>query len=98
MTEPVAARLLVSGRVQGVGFRAATVHEARRLGLSGHVRNLADGRVEIVAVGAGEAIEALAGWLRTGPPLARVDTVERCAASDLAAATAIAAGRFEQRR
>lgn len=66
----------VSGRVQGVGFRAATRAEAVALGLSGHARNLADGRVEVLAAGRREALAALAGWLRHGPPLARVDALE----------------------
>lgn len=98
MAERVAARLLVSGRVQGVGFRAATVDQARRLGLHGHARNLADGRVEVLAVGPDGAVAALAAWLRTGPSLARVDAVERFDADADAAADAEAAGGFSQRR
>lgn len=74
-----AARFLVSGRVQGVAFRAHTQREALALGLRGWARNLADGRVEVVAEGDGAAVEALARWLAHGPPLARVDGVERCA-------------------
>ncbi|GAB2511193.1 acylphosphatase [Lysobacter humi (ex Lee et al. 2017)] len=70
-------RFLVTGRVQGVGFRAATAFEARRLGLRGTVRNLADGRVEVLADGESQAIEAFGDWLREGPDLARVDSVER---------------------
>lgn len=81
-----AARLIVSGRVQGVFFRASTREQAQRLGLSGHAKNLDDGSVEVVAAGDPEAIDALADWLRQGPPLARVDTVERSAASDAAMA------------
>ena len=72
-----AARFLVSGKVQGVFFRASTREQARKLGLCGHAINLADGRVEVVVEGAGEAVEALASWLRNGPPMARVDSVER---------------------
>lgn len=72
-----AARFLVSGRVQGVFFRASTRDEARRLGLSGYARNLADGRVEVLAQGEAAAIEALAHWLEQGPPLARVAEVLR---------------------
>jgi acylphosphatase len=72
-----AARFLVSGRVQGVAFRAHTREEALRRGLRGYARNLADGRVEVVACGDAAGIEALAAWLRHGPPLARVDDVER---------------------
>ena len=72
-----AARFLVSGRVQGVAFRAHTREEAVRRGLRGYARNLADGRVEVVACGDAACIEALAAWLRHGPPLARVDAIER---------------------
>ncbi len=76
-----AARFLVAGRVQGVGFRAATRDQALRLGLSGQARNLADGRVEVLAQGAAEAISALERWLHRGPLLARVDAVVRSEAS-----------------
>jgi acylphosphatase len=74
-----AARFLVSGKVQGVFFRASTRERALRLGLRGHARNLPDGRVEVVAVGTEAAMDALADWLRQGPPDARVDGVERAA-------------------
>ena len=74
------ARFLVSGRVQGVAFRACTRAQAIGLGLRGYARNLLDGRVEVLAVGDAEAIEHLAEWLRHGPPLARVDAVHREAA------------------
>ncbi|NOT86972.1 MAG: acylphosphatase [Lysobacter sp.] len=72
-----AARFLVSGRVQGVAFRAYTRAQANALELCGHARNLADGRVEVLAVGDAAAIERLAEWLQHGPPLARVDAVVR---------------------
>ncbi|KGM56686.1 acylphosphatase [Lysobacter arseniciresistens ZS79] len=72
-----AARFMVGGRVQGVFFRAGTCEQAVRLGLRGHARNLADGRVEVLAVGDAAAIETLAGWLRRGPENARVDELER---------------------
>jgi acylphosphatase len=72
-----AARFLVSGRVQGVAFRAYTRAQANVLALRGYARNLADGRVEVLAIGDTEAIERLAGWLQHGPPLARVDAVVR---------------------
>ena len=72
-----AARFVVEGRVQGVFFRAGTREQALALGLAGHARNLADGRVEVLAVGDGHAIEALAQWLEDGPPQARVDLVSR---------------------
>lgn len=72
-----AARFVVSGRVQGVGFRAWTRREAVALGLSGAARNLADGRVEVIVAGAPAALDAIAARLALGPPLARVDAVER---------------------
>ncbi|WP_394004155.1 acylphosphatase [Luteimonas sp. WGS1318] len=71
------ARFHVDGRVQGVGFRAATQARATALGVRGEVRNLDDGRVEVVATGAADALDALAGWLAHGPALARVTHVER---------------------
>ena len=71
------ARFLVSGRVQGVFFRASTRDAARALGLAGYARNLDDGRVEVVAQGSEDAIESLRAWLHDGPPQARVDQVER---------------------
>jgi acylphosphatase len=71
----VAKRFLVSGKVQGVFFRASTAAEAQRLGLRGHARNRADGRVEVLAAGSSEAIAQLAQWLRHGPAQARVDDV-----------------------
>ena len=72
-----AAVFLVSGRVQGVYFRASTREQALRLGLSGHARNLEDGRVEVLAVGEADAIASLAQWLWQGPPQARVSDVSR---------------------
>jgi acylphosphatase len=77
--EPSVSRvqLVVHGRVQGVGFRAFVAHEARALGLSGTVRNRADGSVEIEAEGAAGALEALAAAVRRGPVAARVERVEQ---------------------
>jgi len=72
-----AVRFLVSGRVQGVFFRASAREQALRLGLRGHARNLPDGRVEVVAAGKADAIETLARWLHEGPPMAQVDGVAR---------------------
>ncbi len=68
-------RFLVSGKVQGVWFRASTRDEAGRLGLQGHAINLADGRVEVVACGDPAALELLERWLWRGPELAKVDGV-----------------------
>jgi acylphosphatase len=70
------ARLRVTGLVQGVFYRQSTAIEAARLGLSGSVRNLADGSVEVVAEGSREAVLALQAWCRRGPPAARVESVE----------------------
>ena len=67
---------IVSGRVQGVFFRAETQRRARELGLSGWVRNLADGRVELLISGPEAAIEAMQSWLAQGPPLAAVQSLE----------------------
>ena len=69
-------RAVVRGDVQGVGFRAATAHEARRAGVAGWVRNLRDGSVEVEAEGPPEAVDQLIKWLRRGPSLARVTAVE----------------------
>ncbi len=69
-------RYVVSGRVQGVFFRATTADEAEKLGLHGWARNLPDGRVEVVAAGRPEALAELAERLWTGSPGARVDAVE----------------------
>ena len=67
--------LLIQGRVQGVWYRASTQQKAEKLGLTGWVRNLHDGRVEAVAQGAREALDALVTWAHDGPPTARVDHV-----------------------
>lgn len=68
--------MLVSGRVQGVFFRATCARRARTLGLGGSVRNMPDGRVEAVFEGPSEDVEAMVAWCRTGPEHARVDEVE----------------------
>ncbi len=72
----VARRFLVSGRVQGVGFRFFAERAARREGLHGWVRNLPDGRVEAAAEGEAEAVDRFEGQLRHGPSGARVENVE----------------------
>lgn len=66
----------MSGRVQGVFFRAACKDEADRLGVTGYARNLRDGRVEVVAEGSEDAVEALARWCHVGPPRAVVTKVD----------------------
>lgn len=75
-------RIVVRGRVQGVGFRYAAVSEARRHGLSGWARNAPDGSVEIVAEGTAAAVEALLDWCRQGPPSARVSSMHHAEESD----------------
>jgi acylphosphatase len=66
---------IVTGRVQGVSYRATTADEARGLGLVGWVRNLPDGSVELEAEGAPDAVAALLAWCAKGSPAARVDHV-----------------------
>jgi acylphosphatase len=73
--DPMGLRFLVTGQVQGVFFRASTREQALRLGLTGTVRNLPDGRVEVLACGSAAALDQLRDWLRLGPPLARVTAV-----------------------
>ncbi|MQA20213.1 acylphosphatase [Rugamonas rivuli] len=68
-------RLMVEGRVQGVGYRASFAERARALGLSGWVRNRRDGSVEAAVDGEPQAIEAITTWARHGPPAARVSNV-----------------------
>lgn len=77
MTDVVCARFVVSGRVQGVNFRAATRAAARGLALLGWVRNLPDGDVELLACGGTTAVDQLEQWLWQGPPAARVSSVKR---------------------
>jgi len=67
---------LVSGRVQGVWFRASTREQALRLGLSGRADNLPDGRVRVEACGPEDALDNLQRWLRHGPELARVEALD----------------------
>ena len=65
-------RAIISGRVQGVSYRAATVAEARRLGIVGWVKNRDDGGVELEAEGSASQIDTLLAWCEEGPPAARV--------------------------
>lgn len=71
-----AIRAIVTGQVQGVGYRAWTVRQARRLGVGGWVRNRADGSVELLAAGDATAIELLLDACRRGPPSAIVHGIE----------------------
>lgn len=87
----IARRLVIRGRVQGVGFRYAMMDTARALGVTGWVRNRRDGGVEALVQGESVAVEAMIAWSRKGPPAARVDGV------DVHDADRDAGGRFELR-
>lgn len=76
MESNVRARLLISGRVQGVAFRWHTRRTAQRCGVAGWVRNLPDGRVEAVAEGPPRPVNDFIEWCRKGPPAAQVDTLD----------------------
>ena len=67
--------LVISGRVQGVGFRFSAYDEAKELALAGYVRNLPNGDVEIIAEGSRENLQMLAAWAHLGPPSAHVTKV-----------------------
>ena len=69
-------RVRIAGRVQGVFFRASCADLARDLGIDGWVRNRPDGDLEAVFQGSDEAVDRILEWCRTGPPSARVDTLE----------------------
>jgi len=71
----MAKHLVISGRVQGVGFRYSMVEEAERLGVTGWVRNRREGTVEAVVDGDARSIDAILAWARRGPPSARVTEV-----------------------
>jgi acylphosphatase len=75
--EKVAVKLLISGRVQGVWYRGSTLEAAEAIGVTGWVRNLRDGRVEVFAEGPKSKVEELIAWCRHGPPFARVTEVEK---------------------
>lgn len=74
---PVGRHYIVSGRVQGVGFRYAAWRRATALNLAGWVRNRSDGTVELVAGGRDADLDALEAWLWQGPRAAQVSAVER---------------------
>ena len=71
----IARRCLVSGRVQGVNYRDSARRRALAAGITGHARNLPDGRVEVVACGAPQPVQAFIAWLWIGPSTARVNAV-----------------------
>ena len=81
VSRTVARQYVVHGRVQGVGFRYFVERCASRLRLGGHVRNRADGAVEVYAVGPPDALALLGRQLRAGPPYALVEKVEETEAS-----------------
>lgn len=75
MASMICRRCLVSGRVQGVFYRATCVRKALALGLIGYARNLADGRVEVLASGEESAVEEFTVWLWEGSPASKVTAV-----------------------
>lgn len=72
----VTRQIRISGRVQGVGFRAALSDQAARLGVTGWVRNRADGSVEALVQGSADAVGSIIDWARRGPPGARVTRLD----------------------
>ena len=87
MSESMARRFVVRGRVQGVGFRWFVDHEARQLGLAGWVRNNIDGTVELLAMGTEQQLATLKRRLQQGPRAARVDEVQELPAEPVAGLT-----------
>jgi acylphosphatase len=82
MSDEIAVRVLISGRVQGVWYRGWTVDMASANGLRGWVRNRRDGRVEALLVGPKQAVDAVITACQQGPSAARVDGIERSDAAD----------------
>jgi acylphosphatase len=74
----MARHLLITGLVQGVGYRASFEAQARALELKGWVRNRMDGSVEAMVKGDAQSLDAIVDWARRGPPLARVEDVKVC--------------------
>jgi len=74
---PICRKFFVTGKVQGVFFRASAQRQARTLGITGHAVNLPDGRVEVLACGDEQALSELEAWLHHGPKGAKVDEVLR---------------------
>ena len=70
------AHIFVSGQVQGVCFRGDTQQIARELGITGWVKNLPDGKVEIIAEGEKEKVKQIVDWVRQGPPAAQVNNID----------------------
>lgn len=72
----ICKRCFVSGKVQGVFYRASAAEQARSLGITGYAKNLPDGRVEVLACGDEGKIDELIDWLWKGPPAAKVSKVD----------------------
>lgn len=70
-------RCYVSGKVQGVWYRASAQEQAEKLGINGWAKNLADGRVEVIACGEPSELDVFFKWLKQGPPLAKVESCSR---------------------
>lgn len=81
MTELQRGHFFIRGRVQGVGFRYSACAEARRIGVTGWVRNLPDGSVETVCEGDSSTVAAYLAWCRSGPFMARVTVVQEAISS-----------------
>lgn len=75
MSDLISIHCFVSGKVQGVWFRASTKEQADKCGVAGWVRNLPDGRVEVLAAGERSQVARLYDWLHVGPPLAKVTSL-----------------------
>jgi acylphosphatase len=75
MTDDVRATILVTGRVQGVFYRATAMEQAQRLAITGFAKNLPDGAVEAVVEGPEAAVERFIAWCKLGPPAAKVEQV-----------------------
>lgn len=78
----ICKRCIVTGRVQGVAYRATTQHRAQALNITGYAKNLPDGSVEVLACGAERDVNALCDWLLEGPRLAQVRDVQCSNAAD----------------
>lgn len=76
MTDNIQIKLVITGRVQGVFFRAETKKTADRLGINGYVKNLSDGSVEAVIKGDSASVSQMIEWCRKGPPISKVQSVE----------------------
>ena len=78
---------LIEGKVQGVWYREATRREAENMGITGHVKNMPDGSVQVLACGEPGSLNRLGEWLKQGPPLAQVERVEWIVSSNQCPAT-----------